>query len=715
MRWLTRALLAALAAAAFAADAAAQYPPVVTRSRLDPSRGVDFHAILLPDTIFVGQQATYQIGVFLNQDVRQRLRRNPEFTPPETRSLLVYDLPDAKAPLVGNIDGRPYEVHVFQRAFFALAPGRYEVPSSRLTYALPQTASFFSREDTHTLRSEARTLIVLPVPTDGRPPEWNGAVGVWRADLRTDSASGRAGNPLVVTLRLEGQGNVALLPRPRLTVDWGSVVAADERVEADQGPATLRGAKEFDWLVTPRTEGRLLIPPQRFSYFDPTARRYATALTAGVTVNIAPGDPVSSDSLGGVPRMPEPAPAATTPALGLRDALGRDASFAWLRAPWFLLLLLAPLPALVGVFRRRPRRVRAPLTASQRLRGARAAIPADPAARRRLAHDALAERLGLDVGLALASGSFVAALRHEGVTDETARRAEGLLRRLDAAAFSAGAAERSAPPSSAEIAGLYDAVDREARRRGPAPRAPHARSAVGALVLVVAALAQPVSGWARQGDDAVRAFQRGREAFASGDFGRSERAFLDVVRARPRSANAWANAGTAAWLAADTARAVQGWQRALRLAPLDLQLRDRLALVRAVQDRGPARVPPVPLQLGALLLLVVWGTGWAVLAARAWRGRAILWRAAWLTLACAALLLGASWLDEIHRGAQYAVVTRPEPLRSLPVLGAERGVAPLTGEVARILRRQGAWAQVMLDGRREGWLAAEFLLPLGGD
>jgi hypothetical protein len=703
--------LLALALAAGAKPAYAQYPPVVMRSRLDPAKGVNFHAILLPDTVFVGQQATYQIGVFLNQEVRSRLRRNPEFVPPETRSLLVYDLPDAKSPLTGTIDGRQYEVHVFQRAFFALSPGRYSVPASKLTYALPQTASFFSREDTHTLRSEELTLVVLPIPTAGRPANWAGAVGNWRSRLRTDSASGRAGNPLVVTLRIEGQGNVALLPRPRVNVPGASVVAADERVEVDSTPSTLRGAKEFDWLVTPAAEGSMIIPAQRFSYFDPVARRFETAATAGITVNVSAGGAVGADSVALPPLAAAPATTRAATVLTLRDELGGETSFGWLRAPWFaLVVLLAPIPAFGGVFRRRPRRLRPAPTASERLRDARAPAPADATALRRLAHDAFGDRLGIDMGMELANGTLVTSMRHEGVTGDTARRVESVMRALDAAAFS-GLADGT-PASRGELATLFAAVDAEARR-GTATRR-HGRKAVGGLVVAVC-LALPASGWARQGDDAARAFQRGREAYASGDYARAERAFLDITRAQSRNATAWANAGTAAWQAADTARAVQGWQRALRLAPLDYTLRDRLALARAVQDRGPARVPPVPVQLGTLLALLVWVAGWTVLGRRAWHGRAIAGGAAWLTMACTVLMLAAAWLDDIDRGERFAVVTRPEPLRALPVLGADRGVAPLTGEVARILRRQGAWAQVRLDGKREGWIATEFLLPLGGD
>ncbi|MDQ8154665.1 MAG: hypothetical protein P3B98_08380 [Gemmatimonadota bacterium] len=708
-------LLATLLATGIIAPvaASAQYPPVVSRSRLDPSKGVNFHAILLPDTVYVGQQATYQIGVFLNQEVRQRLRRNPEFVPPETRSLLVYDLPDAKAPLVGTIDGRAYEVHVFQRAFFALSPGRYEIPPSRLTYALPQSASFFSREESHAMRSEALSLVVLPVPTAGRPADWGGAVGEWRAALRVDSSSGRVGDPLVVTLRIEGRGNVTLLPRPRLSVGWGALVPADERVEFDSTPSTLRGAKEFDWLLTPREAGRREIPSQRFVYFNPVARRFELALSEALDVAVREGESVAEDSAAAAPLLsPEPPP-STGPTLAVRPDLGTSASRSWVRAPWFVaLLLLAPLPALAGVIRRRPRRARAVPTHAQRLDDASRAPFIDPAAVRRLTHDALRDRTGLDAGLALAEGTLVADLRHEGVTVETARRAETLLRLLDAAVFSG--ARSAPPPSAADLAALVTSINEEARRgttrrarRGPG------RRAVPIAMLVVFAAAAPLL--ARQEDDAAKSWASAHTAFAGQDYALSARHFLDVARVRPSHPNAWANVGTSAWLDADTARAVQGWQRALRLAPASLELRDRLALVRAVQDRGAARVPPVPVQFPTILLLLVWCAGWAVIARRAWSGRPAAMRAAWLVAVGSVGFAAAAWLDDVQRADQFVVVVRPEPLRALPVLGAEPGAAPLTGEVGRVLERQGAWAHIRLEGQRQGWIAAELLLPLGDD
>ena len=68
-------------------------PTVVARARVDTSLAVNFRVVTLPETVFVGQQANYEVAVFLNETVRDRLRRNPTFFPPDMQSMLAYDLP----------------------------------------------------------------------------------------------------------------------------------------------------------------------------------------------------------------------------------------------------------------------------------------------------------------------------------------------------------------------------------------------------------------------------------------------------------------------------------------------------------------------------------------------------------------------------------------------------------------------------------------------
>jgi hypothetical protein len=688
-----------------AAAAQGPLPEVVTRSHVDRTRGVDFHARVTPETVYVGQQATYQLGVFLDQDTRQRLRRNPEFLPPESRSMLAYDLSERGGGISVSIEGRAYEVHVFRRALFPLTPGRYEIAAARLTYTLPQSPSFFSREETFTLRAEPVTLVAIDPPAAGRPSDWSGAVGAWRATARLQTARVRAGDPLVLTVRVEGQGNVTLLPRPALAIPWASVVAADERARLDSTPSALRGSKEFDWLLTPRAGGSQRVPAIRFSYFNPFTRRYEVALTEPFAVGVVPGDVVATEDTA-------EAPAASAP-LALRPVLGEETP-APLGDSVIVqgLFLLTPLPALIGWIARRPRRAARAVTPRDRLR-----LMAAPKARgsssadiRRALLDALHARTGLEPAVLAHPGAWAHALRLEGVRDATAREAEDVLDDLDAAAFG-GATPAGAAAFARRAAEVFRRVDDEAARRRSRGRAV-ARTVSAILLLVLGAGG---ALFARTLEGARAPFAQGITAYAGGDFIRAARLFEDAAREAPRAAAAWANAGTAAWIAHDTAAAVVGWQRALRLGPTAPDLRDRLALVRAPQDVGFARVLALPARAPSALAMLLWLFGWALVARQSWRRHPAL-PVLLLTLGVAGGLGAfAHAFEDRVEGRGFAVVTEPAGLRELPALGAEGGAMPIVGEVARVVRRQGVWTHVALDGGREGWIATERLAPLGRD
>ena len=67
--------------------------PAITRNPvLDTIAPVQVRALVLPETVYVGQQATYQVAAFFARAVRDRVRR-PEFFAPEMRGMLAYESP----------------------------------------------------------------------------------------------------------------------------------------------------------------------------------------------------------------------------------------------------------------------------------------------------------------------------------------------------------------------------------------------------------------------------------------------------------------------------------------------------------------------------------------------------------------------------------------------------------------------------------------------
>ena len=674
-------------------------PTVVARARIDTSLDVNFRALTEPETVYVGQQANYEVAVFLNETVRDRLRRNPTFYPPDMQAMLAYDLPPvAGEPPKRKVGTRCFDALVYQRALFPLVPGRFVIAPAQLVYSLPLSSSFFSREESHELVTDSTILVAIEPPSAGRPREYTGAVGDLAIASRLDSRRGRVGDPMVLTVRLSGAGNVKLFPPPRLDIPWANLVRADERVKVDSAARKIRGAKEFDWVLTPKVAGELDVPPIRYGYFNPDTRRYSVAAAPSEHVTIAPGFLAIGDTL-----RSEPVLSIRSSYRGPVDQPPHDSAYFW------LLMTLAPLPALAGRLRRGPRRVAAPNAAAKLRALARGHAALDSCQLRRLYANALGERLGVSAQGFTRPGALARALRRAGVSAAVATDAEALLRELDAAAYGpASNLERAAVDHALAIVRQTD-VEALPRHELRLPRT---------LVLVLAAIPLGIATMrALQSDPARRDFERGVRAYNAREFAAARGAFAASAAAAPWAPDAWANLGTAGWAANDTASAVIGWQRALRLEPTASDLRERLQLIQAQAIGSTAFVPPVSSTVTLWSAVSAWLAGWMLATWLAFR-RTARWRVGLRRWAYTGgivgllLLLGGLDLDQRLAARSLTVLRSTTRLSSDPALGGETKGTAVIGEVARAIRRQGPWTLVSLDEQREGWVESSNLASL---
>lgn len=718
---------------------------ILDRLQANGTRPIDFHAATFPDTVYVGQQVTYQVAVLLSEAARSKLRRNPEFLPPELRGLLAYELGAPRRVAPQNYGGSVFEAHVFQRALFAVAPGTLMVPAPQLSYTLPQSSSYFSREERFLVRAESAQLVVKALPEAGQPQDFTGAVGTLRAAVRLDAVRARAGDPLVLTMRIEGTGNMKLLPRPVIEVAWASTVPGSERVSVDTSGAFVSGYKEFDWILTPTQGGAVELPALRYSYFDPYLESYAYAETAPVEISVDEGTLATGAETDNVAEAPL-RPWRGAASLSLIDRL-----LTW-RIPLIALLLFAPLPWLilaVGSRVTRARRQRVTAATAPTSAGAPRTPTDDPGdhARytRRTLLSALAQRLAVSPQELVSRRDAERTARRRGVTRETtsmlldllddlarqgfgdvrsasttrselSARAERVLARIDAEAVTHARTIRAARRAQAPL-GLLLALGVAAV--GVAPRTATAMRTQGQSVPIRA----PSAALAATIRDATldTTVTRAAALYQQRQYSRAAEQFAIAVNARPTDADLLANWGAAAWAANDTVSAVIAWQRAARLEPVAADLQERLASLPAGARGGVAEVPMIPVSAFVVVAVCAWLVGWLLLATarlvrrsgRVSRGTTIL-----STCAMGALLLSvgtgaaAAWGVRELEAPGLRVVRRPETLRAAP--GAESnamgGVA--TGDVVRVEESREGWLLVVhADGRR-GWLPAQRTRPL---
>jgi len=260
----------------------------------------------------IGEQIIYSFRFF--QAIN--LFRQPGITLPDFTGFMRYDLsPDNQ--YYQQVAGRQYLVTEVRRALFPTAQGFVTIEPA--TLLVP--GDFFSRDVE--LQTNAINVNVQPLP-DGAPGGYSGAVGQYEITAEVDPSSTRINEPVTLTVRLKGTGNVGMLPDPteKLEETLEGWRIFDPQVTANTGQVgdMINGEKVFEFPLVPKQQGDLVIPSFGLSYYDPVENEYTSIATSPMTVSVAEGDSQISGtngngkqevvSLGGDIRHIKPAPTA---------------------------------------------------------------------------------------------------------------------------------------------------------------------------------------------------------------------------------------------------------------------------------------------------------------------------------------------------------------------------------------------------------------------
>ena len=121
------------------------------------------------------------------------------------------------------------------------------------------------------------SISVNPLPTAGKPANYDGAVGSFTLNASIDKEETQTGDPITLKIKLAGTGNIKNIKVPDLEFPADFEVydpKVDQRVSTSSG--VVSGHKSFDYLIIPRNPGDYKLPPVSFSYFDPKAKVYKT-------------------------------------------------------------------------------------------------------------------------------------------------------------------------------------------------------------------------------------------------------------------------------------------------------------------------------------------------------------------------------------------------------------------------------------------------------
>jgi hypothetical protein len=185
-----------------------------------------------------------------------------------------------------------YDVRRFYSQTRAMSSGVFEFKPSITVQVVIQNknnrsndpffGSMFQRTETRPvdLPVEKVAIAVKPLPDEGRPSGFSGAVGQFAFQVSAQPLDVHPGDPITLAITISGDGNFDRVSMPSLPAN-GQFRLFGEPVRKQEDKAV-----RFEQVVSPRTADVTEIPPISFSFFDTQAGRYNTLTNRSIPITV---------------------------------------------------------------------------------------------------------------------------------------------------------------------------------------------------------------------------------------------------------------------------------------------------------------------------------------------------------------------------------------------------------------------------------------------
>lgn len=232
--------------------------------------------------VYVGQVVPVDIRFYFRADVPLGDLQRPVFSGDGFTSIPLGE-PQQGEQMRGDV---PYRVITFRSAITPVKTGEIEIPPVTMAGSMMVSAAppgfdaffdqFFRRAEPVEVSTRGMTLKVLPLPKEGRPANFSGAIG---EDLEiqssADPSSAGPGEPVTLSLAISGRGNFDAMSAPVLKGAEGwRTYAPKEKFQKDD-TIGFAGTKTFEFKLVARSDQKAT-PGAEFSYFDLGKKKYVT-------------------------------------------------------------------------------------------------------------------------------------------------------------------------------------------------------------------------------------------------------------------------------------------------------------------------------------------------------------------------------------------------------------------------------------------------------
>lgn len=192
---------------------------------------------------------------------------------------------------VEKLDGKAYNISTLRKVqLYPAQSGKQMIDPMHVRSEIEFRDSFNDARRTvveRELRSAPVAISVKPLPA-GRPENYSGAVGQFALQSRIEEPKLAVNAQGKLTVTLEGKGNFIQFNPPLLQwpagVEYFELSSADD-IHNDRAPA--EGKRTWQFGFTAAHAGQYVLPPVRFSYFDPSSGRFVALSTDSLRFEVA--------------------------------------------------------------------------------------------------------------------------------------------------------------------------------------------------------------------------------------------------------------------------------------------------------------------------------------------------------------------------------------------------------------------------------------------
>ncbi|RKY38785.1 MAG: hypothetical protein DRP75_03785 [Candidatus Omnitrophota bacterium] len=276
-------------------------PPSSSEAR---AREVFIEQVVDKKKVYVNEQIRLSFRIYQSVDFLE----NPEYHPPSLTGFWQEKLEERE--YYKWINGQRYLVSEINTALFPISPGKYTIGSAGLTCTIKNDSArfpksiwdwdpfteFFGQAKRKRLHTQPLEIEVIPLPANA-PSDFKGAVGRFSLSVDIDKKEAKVGEPITLTLKIKGEGNLKSLTSPQLpSLSYFKQYTSEGETKILSSDKVIQGEKSYQYILIPQKEGDFTIPAFTFSYFDPQKKTYQRLRTEAISVHISPSPTSPSTS-----------------------------------------------------------------------------------------------------------------------------------------------------------------------------------------------------------------------------------------------------------------------------------------------------------------------------------------------------------------------------------------------------------------------------------